>query len=63
MATSTEKWIACGKEIGLKEEALLEFVVQHEKEEAERDEQAHFRSIEKEKSELEQMRLEEHEHE
>ena len=63
MATSTEKWIACGKEMGLKEEALLEFVVQHEKEEAERDERAHLRSIEKEKRELEQMRLEEHERE
>ena len=47
MATSTEKWIGCGKEMGLKEEALLEFVVQHEKEEAERDERAHLRSIER----------------
>ena len=63
MAASTKKWIACGKEMGLKEEALLEFVVQHEREEAERDERAHLRSIEKEKRELEQMRLEEHERE
>ena len=61
MATSTEKWIACGKEMGLKDAALLEFVTQHEKEEAERDERAHLRSIEKEKREVEQMRLEEQE--
>ena len=57
MATSTEKLIACRKEMGLKEAAVLEF------EEAKRDERVHLRSIEKEKRDLEQMRLEEHERE